>query len=105
MPCLCFLNLDDPSDLQPILHLHRQIHEHCLYLERVLGDAADKTGLSCFPVIVGRKPTAPPLTPSSSQAPSLRTDKENLSPASNQSYKMSRNALAQVSLIMVMSLI
>ena len=46
-----------------------QISEHCLYLERVLADAMDKTGLSCFPILVGRKPSSTQSLPQSRVQP------------------------------------
>ncbi|XP_069977050.1 serine/threonine-protein kinase PLK4 [Penaeus vannamei] len=87
-----------PEQLQPIYLHFKQIHEHCLYLERVLSEVVEKTGLGCFPIIVGRKPASVSATPPSSarSSSSPREDKENLSPVSVQSYKLPRNVAAQL---------
>ncbi|KAF2359780.1 Protein kinase domain [Trinorchestia longiramus] len=86
-----------------ILHYHthaKTIHDHCLYLERVLADVEQKTGHDSFPLTVGRKPgpaVQPAKTSSREAITSARCihsknnkkapeeDKENTSPASVQS--------------------
>ncbi|XP_018016374.1 serine/threonine-protein kinase PLK4 [Hyalella azteca] len=82
-----------------VLHFHnhaKTIHEHCLYLERVLADVEQKTGHDSFPLTIGRKPAA--FSVESAQVPAKSDrpfssqnkkrnegEKENISPASVQS--------------------
>ncbi|CAL4091417.1 unnamed protein product [Meganyctiphanes norvegica] len=87
-----------PEMLQPLYTHAKQIHDHCLYLERVLSEASEKSGLSCFPVIMGRKPSWAtggklPSTPqgTNSKSTGIHEDKENCSPGSAQSYKPGNN--------------
>nr|XP_053642511.1 serine/threonine-protein kinase PLK4-like [Cherax quadricarinatus] len=86
-----------PDNLEP-LYLHfKQVHDHCLYLERVLSEVKDKTKMDCFPVILGRKPVST-SSPSESTCGKLHptSDKENFSPTSIQSYRSPRNILTQL---------
>lgn len=90
-----------PELLQPLYSHAKQIHDHCLYLERVLSETSEKSGLSSFPTIMGRKPSwamGSKLTSSpqgtNKKSTAIHEDKENCSPVSVQSYRANNDFAA-----------
>ncbi|KAG7161727.1 serine/threonine-protein kinase PLK4-like [Homarus americanus] len=86
-----------PDSLQPFYRHFKQIHDHCLYLERVLSEVTAKTGIDCFPVILGSKPASIPASPpeSARSKPHFTSQKENISPKSIHSYR-AKNSTSQL---------
>ncbi|XP_071514707.1 serine/threonine-protein kinase PLK4-like [Panulirus ornatus] len=87
-----------PAALRPLYQHFKQMHDHCLYLERVLTEVTDKTGVGCFPAIMGSKPVSISTSPpeSARSKPYTISEKENLSPSSMQSFKSPRNISSQL---------
>ncbi|KAG0710829.1 Serine/threonine-protein kinase PLK4 [Chionoecetes opilio] len=87
-----------PLHLQPPLSHFKEVCNHCLSLEKMLDDLAHKTEFSCFPAIMGSKPssasTSPPVSSRSRGHPTY--DKENRSPSSLQSFRSPQNIIAQL---------
>ncbi|XP_066955543.1 serine/threonine-protein kinase PLK4 isoform X2 [Macrobrachium rosenbergii] len=89
-----------PNRLQETYHplyLHfKEVRDHCLYIERVLTEVMEKTGLNCFPVIMGRKPPGIVTPPTSARGNSQPgDDKENI-PLSMQSFQSPARAVEQI---------
>ncbi|XP_050688434.1 serine/threonine-protein kinase PLK4-like [Eriocheir sinensis] len=87
-----------PLHLQPLLSHFKEVHSHCRHLEQVLDDLANKTELSCFPVIMGSRPPSATISPpeSTRSRGHASDDKENRSPTSLQSFRSPQNIMAQL---------
>ncbi|XP_068228277.1 serine/threonine-protein kinase PLK4 [Palaemon carinicauda] len=88
---------DSLQESQRSLYLHfKEVRDHCLYIERVLTEVMEKTGLNCFPLIMGRKPPGIITPPTSARGNSQpNDDKENI-PVSMQSFQSPGRAVEQL---------
>ncbi|KAK7066258.1 Serine/threonine-protein kinase plk4 [Halocaridina rubra] len=88
-----------PNGLREKLHgfynHFKEVRDHCLYLERVLTEVTEKTGLCCFPVKMGLLPPGKTPPGSAREVSNPNENKENL-PLSMQSYRSPRNVSEQL---------